>query len=236
VLDIKWGRGAFRETVADAVELGLALRQVARDMGMAAEAVVTDMNQPLGPALGTACEVRAALAVLDGGGDALLRDLSVHLAAVAMRLRGHDRVAAGAALERALADGSARVAWDQLVRAHGGDPDPGRLPRPRERAEVRAAAAGVVHEVDAEALGWVAVEVGAGRRRRDEALDHSAGVEVHARLGDRCERGQPLATVLLGERPVEREAVVERVRRAFTLAEEAVEPPELVLGPVDEIR
>jgi pyrimidine-nucleoside phosphorylase len=100
---------------------------------------------------------------------------------------------------------------------------------------VRSAADGVVAEVDAAALGWVAAEVGAGRRRRDEELDHAAGVVVHARLGDHCERGQPLATVLLGGRSVDREAVLERVRRAFTLAEGPVEPPELILGAVDDI-
>ena len=90
VLDVKWGRGAFRETVAEAHELAAALRQVARDSGVACEALITDMNQPLGRALGTASEVRAAIEILAGAGDPRLREVSVRLSEQAMVLRGID--------------------------------------------------------------------------------------------------------------------------------------------------
>jgi len=233
VLDVKWGSGAFRKTVPEAVELAAALRDVARDAGMACEALITDMNEPLGPALGNACEVREALAVLEGGGDARLREVTLALATEALVLRDHDRDEAAASLERALADGSAREAWDRFVRAHGGDPDPALLESPARTVAVTAPRGGVVSAVDGEALGWVAVDLGAGRRRRDDRLDHAAGLLVHGRIGDEVAEGQPLATLLLGRREVDVPPLVERVREAFVLGDEAPAQGRLVLGTVE---
>ncbi len=235
VLDVKWGTGAFRKTVAEAVELALALRGVARDSGIACEAVVTDMNQPLGPFLGTACEVREALAVLEGGGSARLRQVTLALAEEALALRGRPRAAARSELEHALAGGAARRAWDRMVEAHGGDPDPDRLARPSAVHEAVSPAGGWVAGVDGEALGWIAVEVGAGRRRREDPLAYGAGVEILARIGDRVEAGQPLARLLLGDRPVDAAAAVARLAAAFTLSPEPVTPPRLVLGPPETV-
>jgi len=231
VLDVKWGSGAFRKTVAEAVELAVALRDVARNAGMACEALITDMNQPLGPYLGTACEVREALAVLEGGGSARLREVTLALSEGAMRLRGHDAADARAHLERALDSGAARQAWDLLVEAHGGNPDPSLLARPREERPATAQKAGHVEAIDGEALGWVAVDLGAGRRRRDDTLAHGAGLQVHRSIGDRVETGEALATLLIGERPVEVAPLIRRVREAFRISESPVRPRPVVLGP-----
>ncbi len=235
VLDVKWGSGAFRKTVPEAVELAAALRDVARDAGMACEAVITDMNEPLGPALGNACEVRQALAVLDGGGDARLREVTLALAAEALVLRGWERGEARPRLEQALADGSAREAWDRFVEAHGGDPDPERLPAPSREHPVTAPRGGRVTAVDGEALGFVAVDLGAGRRARTDRLDPAAGLLVHRRIGQDVEAGEPLVTLLLGSRPVDVEALAARVREAFVLDGGAGEPGPLVLGTVDDL-
>lgn len=234
ILDVKWGRGAFRKTVPEAVELAAALRSVARAAGCVCEALITDMNEPLGPALGTTCEVAAAEAVLAGGGDSRLREVSLVLSAEAMVLTGADRNASRARLEGALADGSALAAWHELVRAHGGDPDPERRARPHEVFEVEATHRGVVSAIDGEALGWLAVDVGAGRRRRDEPLAHGAGLEVAVRIGDPVEPGQPLVRVLVGDRPVDRDEVR---RRALATVEigEAASPSPLVMGTVDDL-
>lgn len=235
VLDVKCGSGAFRKTLADGLELASALREVARSSGVSCEAVLTDMSQPLGSALGTACEVRATLEVLSGAGDPRLRELTLRLAAEAMVLRGHDPGVARRRLERALGDGAARERWDRMVVAHGGDPDPGRMAEPAARHDVAAATSGVVTAIDGERLGWVAVEVGAGRRTRDEDLAHGAGVLLRARLGDRVEEGQPLATVLAGERPFDPARVVERVRGAFVIGDGPAVVQPLVHGTVDEV-
>jgi pyrimidine-nucleoside phosphorylase len=235
VLDVKCGRGAFRQTPAEALELARALVGLGRAMGVRTEAILTDMNQPLGPAVGTACEVREALAVLGGGGSRPLRELTVALARVALTLAGRDPATAEGTLAQALDDGSALAAWARVVEAHGGDPDPERLVRPRQIHEVTAPRSGFVTGVAAADLGWVAVDLGAGRRTRDEAIDHGAGLLVHARIGDRVEAGQPLATILLGERAVDVEAAGRRVREAFEIGEEGVEPPPLILGTADEL-
>ncbi len=230
VLDVKWGSGAFRKTVGEAVELAVALRDVARNAGMACEALITDMNQPLGPYLGTACEVREALAVLDGGGSARLREVTLALAEQAMLLQGYAAPGARARLEESLASGAARAAWDHFVEAHGGNSDPSLLAEPREERPVEAGSGGYVAAVDGEALGWAAVDLGAGRRRRDDTLDYGAGLVVLRGIGDRVEVGQPLATLLIGERAVDVEELSRRVREAFEISEEAVEPRPTVLG------
>jgi pyrimidine-nucleoside phosphorylase len=235
VLDVKWGTGAFRSTVDEALEVAAALRRVGRSMGVRTEAVITDMNQPLSPALGTACEVLAAREVLAGGGSDALRELSLALARVAMALGGDEPEPAGRALEAALSDGSALAAWDRIVESHGGDPDPARLPRADRHVEVGSEDAGRVVGVAADSLGWVASELGAGRRSLDEPLDYAAGVLVRARIGDEVEAGQPLATLRVGAREVDLDRLVERVRRAFVIGPERVEPPRLILGTVDEV-
>ena len=235
LLDVKWGSGAFRPTVADATELGRALRSVARDAGTVAEALVTDMNQPLGSSLGTACEVRQAVAALEGGGSPPLVEVTLRLAVEAMALAGCDRAGAEATLRRALDDGTARAAWDRLVVAHGGDPDVSSLPRPRARHRVTASRSGWVTSVDGSALGRAAADLGAGRRRRDEPLDHGAGLDVGVRIGDRVEHGEELATLLLGGRPVDVTEVAARVAAAIAIGDEPVDPPRLILGTVDEV-
>jgi pyrimidine-nucleoside phosphorylase len=235
VLDVKCGRGAFRHTPAEALELARALLELGRGMGVRCEAILTDMNQPLGPALGTACEVREALAVLGGGGSAPLREATMALARIALSLAGRDAATADLLLARAFADGSALAAWERLVEAHGGDPDPDRLARPRLRREVAAPRSGFITGVAAADLGWVAVDLGAGRRSRDEAIDHGAGLLVHARIGDRVAAGQPLGTLLIGERPVDMESAERRVRDAFEIGDEPAEPPPLILGNADEM-
>lgn len=235
VLDVKWGRGAFRKTLAEAVELASALRDVARGMGVAAEATLTDMNEPLGPALGTACEIRAARDVLSGGGSGALREVTLSLARTALELLDRDDRAARDELERALRDGSARAAWDRIVVAHGGDPDPARLASPSSTRTVEARREGWITAVAADRLGWVAVELGAGRRSRDDSIDHGSGLEVHARIGDRIEPGQPLATVLMGKREVDVSEVEASVCEAFTIGDVPVEPPQLILGTVEDV-
>ncbi|MCD4750870.1 MAG: thymidine phosphorylase [Thermoanaerobaculales bacterium] len=235
ILDVKCGSGAFRKTLPEALELAEALRSVARSAGVACEALITEMDQPLGPALGTACEVRQAVEIFEGRGSAPLREVSVRLAEEALVLRGRPRLEARAALEKALDDGSAGAAWEAFVRAHGGDPDPALLAEPRRILEIGAEISGVVAAMDGEALGRAAVEVGAGRRRMDEALDHGAGIEIAVRLGDRVEKGQALARVLVGEREIDRAAVVRKVSEALVVGDLPIEVPPLVYGTPEDL-
>lgn len=235
ILDVKCGSGAFRKSLPDAVQLARALREVARDAGVVCEALLTDMNQPLGPALGNACEVREALAVLRGRGSRDLREVTLRLAEEALVLRGRDRQAARASLNEALDGGAALESWGQFVEAHGGDPDPDLLARPERVVDVCADRPGAVSAIDGESLGRAAVEVGAGRRHRDEMIDHSAGVEVCVRLGDRIDAGQPLARLLFGKRDVDEAALLQRIAQAITLTNDVFDLPPLIHGTPDEL-
>jgi pyrimidine-nucleoside phosphorylase len=228
VLDVKVGSGAFCKTPEAARELAEALVRVAMQAGVNVRAVISDMSQPLGDRLGCASEVRAALEVLAGRGDSRLRDLTLDLAAEALVLAGRKPEAAGAELKRKLAGGAALAAYDAMVRAHGGDPDEARLPRPKSTVVVTTARGGFVASVDAEVLGWVAVTVGAGRRRVGEQVDPAAGVVVRARVGDRVSPGQALATLELGDRQVDAGALAARTADAFLVADEAPEVRPLV--------
>ena len=226
VLDVKWGRGAFRKTLEEARELAEALVSVAQEAGVRVRALITDMNQPLGRQLGCANEVRAALEILNGRGDARLREVTWELALESLVLAGKQRAVAGADLDRVLADGSALRAWNALVTAHGGNPDPDLLPRPRRHVAVTAGASGYLAAVDAESLGWVAVALGAGRRRLADPIDLAAGLSVHCRIGDAVVEGQPLATLEVGERPVAEDALRNRVRGAMMVTPEPPRAPQ----------
>jgi pyrimidine-nucleoside phosphorylase len=228
VLDVKCGSGAFFKTSQAARGLAEALMEVARRAGVEVRALISDMSQPLGDRLGCASEVRAALEVLTGGGDRRLRQLTLELAVDALVLGGQKAEAARAQLEGKLSGGGALAAYQAMVRAHGGDPDEARLARPRATCPVVAPRAGYVSAVDAEALGWIAVALGAGRRRQGDEVDLAAGVKLHARIGDRVSEGEPLLTLELGEREVDAAEMRERGAAAFAIADQAPSPTPLV--------
>ncbi len=232
ILDVKVGNGAFCKTSSQAEELAQALVAVARAAGLPARALLTDMNEPLGRRLGCAAEVREALEVLEGRGSVRLRDVTLALAAKGMALLGREPEQARREALAALESGRARRQWDRIVEAHGGDPDPRQLARPVRLIEVPARHSGYVAAIDAESLGWIAVALGAGRRYKGDRVDDGAGLEVHVGIGDQVTRGQPLATLELGRREVDGEALAQRAAEAFSLLEEPVAPRPLIVAEV----
>jgi pyrimidine-nucleoside phosphorylase len=228
VLDVKQGSGAFCKTREQADALARGLLAAADGAAMPAVALVTDMDEPLGDRLGCASEVRACLEVLEGRGDARLRDLTVALAVEALMLAGRSADEAKAQSAKALQDGSARRRYDDVVRAHGGDPAPELLPRPRRTVTVTAARGGFVQAIASEELGWLAVALGAGRRRQGDSVDLAAGIVIRARRGDRVEPGAPLVTLELGDREVALDSMVARAAAAFTIGDTPPSPAPLV--------
>ncbi len=228
ILDVKVGSGAFCKAAGAARELAAALVGVARAAGLPARAVLTDMNEPLGRRLGCASEVREAIEVLEGRGSGRLREVTLALAAEGMALLGRAPGEARREALLALESGRARREWDRMVEAHGGDPDPSRLALPVRLVEVVAARSGYVANVDAESLGWIAVALGAGRRFNGDRVDDGAGLVVHVRIGDQVTRGQPMATLELGQREVDGEALAVRALAAFSLHEAPVAPGPLI--------
>ena len=228
VLDVKCGSGAFLKTREAASELAKALVGVAEEAGVEVRALISDMTQPLGDRLGGASEVRAALEVLRGSGDSRLRDLTVELAVDALGLAGQAPEAARGMLAQRLSDGAALATYRAMVEAHGGDPDESLLARPRSAVAVTAPRDGYVTTVDGEALGWIAVALGAGRRRWGDDVDPAAGLVVEARTGARVTAGQNLATLELGDRQVDVDGLRSRAAAAFEIGGSPPAPSPLV--------
>jgi pyrimidine-nucleoside phosphorylase len=222
VLDVKAGRGAFMRTIAEARELGRALVRTARRAGLPTVALITDMSVPIGKTIGNALETREAIEVLRGEGPRDTRELTLLLGAEMLVLGRRARGLADARrmLERALADGSALERFRRMVEAHGGDvrvvDEPARLPRAKVRLPLLAPRSGVLTAADPLELAWVAVGLGAGRTRADQAVDPGAGIELCQQVGDRVERGEPLAYLSAAKRSLV-EAERGRAARAFRI-------------------
>jgi pyrimidine-nucleoside phosphorylase len=238
VLDVKVGVGAFMQSLEAAKELARMMVSIGRGAGVKVVALLSDMNQPLGNAVGNALEVREAIATLRGGGPADFVEHCSLVAAHMLRLAGkaadleHARGQAAAAMR----DGSGLAKFRALVQAQGGDPatidDPDRLPRARLMEEIRAEADGYLAGVHAAEIGLASVALGAGRAKKEDPVDHAVGVVVHHKVGDRITPGDLLATVHANDPDRLAEAAA-RVRAAHQTRPEPVEPLPLFYGVVD---
>jgi thymidine phosphorylase len=190
VLDVKFGNGAFMQDIDRARELARTMVALGTDSGVATTALLTDMNVPLGLAIGNANEVRESVEILAGGGPADVRELTLALAREMLALAGQP----DADVEKALDDGRAMDSWKAMIRAQDGDPDAA-LPAPRETHIVRSAVDGVVTRMDALPFGVAAWRLGAGRARAEDPVIHAAGIDLAVKPGDRVSAGQPLFTL-----------------------------------------
>jgi len=190
VLDVKFGSGAFMRDPARARELAETMVALGQDAGVAIRALLTNMNVPLGLAIGNANEVRESVEVLAGGGPADVVELTVALAREMLELAG----VADADVEAALRDGRAMDSWRAMIAAQGGDPD-APLPTPRETDVVRAERDGVVVAMEALPFGIAAWRLGAGRARKEDPVLHGAGIDLHVKPGAAVTAGDPLFTL-----------------------------------------
>ncbi|MBE7448028.1 MAG: thymidine phosphorylase [Kofleriaceae bacterium] len=233
VLDCKVGAGAFMKDATRARALCAAIRAIGHAAGKAVTCVLTDMDAPIGHAVGNALEIAESIDVLSGGGPADTRELTVVLGGEMLLLAGVARTAdeGQARIAHALDDGSALAVFRRVVAAQGGDPAvcdrPGEvLPRARHQWPVRAPRAGAIAAIDAEDVGMAALVLGAGRRTKDDVIDPAAGVVLACGLGDRVTAGQPLATLHanLAEDDPRVAAATARFLGAIHLADDAPPP------------
>jgi pyrimidine-nucleoside phosphorylase len=217
VLDVKVGSGAFMKTLPDARTLAKTMMGIGQAMGRRVVALLTDMEQPLGRTVGNALEVIEAQDVLRGRGPADLTECTYALGAEMLVL---GKVASGvhearAMLRRAVEDGAGLAKWRQIIERQGGDPrvvdDESLLPGAKGEAVLEAAAGGHLCTVDTEAVGRAAVELGAGRLRKEDAIDPAVGFTLLKRVGDRVEKGEPLVRIHFN-----REDKVEPVKARLT--------------------
>lgn len=190
VLDVKVGSGAFMKDIQQARELAEVMVGLGQDAGVTTSALLTNMDTPLGLTVGNACEVEESVEVLAGGGPADVVELTLELARVMLRNSGVDADPA-----EALKDGRAMDKWRQMISAQGGDPDAA-LPVARETHTVLAPQAGTLTRLDALSVGVASWRLGAGRARKEDAVQLAAGIKLHAKPGDTVTEGQPLMTLM----------------------------------------
>ncbi len=228
VLDVKVGRGAFMKTLDDARRLAESMVRIGEAMGKRVVAFLTRMEEPLGRMVGNACEVEESMDVLMGRGPSDVEELVEVLGGAMLEIgRGLGEREGREAIRTSLRDGTALAKWEAMVRAHGGDL--GALPKPTGETPLRAREAGYVQAIDGLEVGRVGVLLGAGRTRSDDVLDLRVGIRVDAPRGAWVEAGQPLATVLHGDRGGPSDEVMERLDRAFVRGSEPPAPAPLVL-------
>lgn len=242
VLDVKVGVGAFMSTVTEARELATMMVEIGKLAGRNVVALISDMNQPLGNAVGNALEVAEAIETMRGGGPADFREHSLAIAAHMMRIYGRGRRWADLAGNRDyLADqldsGAAMAKFREMVVAQGGDvsmvDEPSRLPRAKIVEQVVASQSGYVEWVDALEIAIAAFGLGAGRERKQDRIDLAVGVEVRVNVGDKVNRGDVLAVIHANDS----ETLMlnrERVEHAFRYSEDVVEPLRLFYGVVGD--
>ena len=194
VLDVKFGSGAFLKHIDQSRELARTMVALGEDAGVATSALLTNMNVPLGRAIGNANEVRESVEVLAGGGPADVVELTLALAREMLALAGQPDADVSSALE----DGRAMDTWRAMILAQDGDPDAA-LPVARETHVVTAHRSGVLVEQQALPFGIAAWRLGAGRARQQDPVQHAAGIDLHAKPGDTVTEGQPLFTLSADE-------------------------------------
>lgn len=238
VLDVKTGHGAFMKKEEDAVRLAKAMVSIGTQVGRETVAVISDMNQPLGFAVGNALEVKEAIDTLRGEGPADLTELSLTLGAQMVLLAGaaSTYAEARALLEAKLKDGSALEKFRAFIRGQHGDAsvvdDPDRLPKAQYRIEIPSPADGTVTAVLAEEIGLAAMKLGAGRATKEDRIDHAVGVVLHKKIGEPVQKGTPLATLHAND--LSRiEEVKAQVLAAYAISPQPTAVPKLVRGIVN---
>jgi pyrimidine-nucleoside phosphorylase len=233
VLDVKIGDGAFMKTIEDARILAEQMVDLGRRAGRDVVCLLTDMDQPLGNAVGNALEVKEAVATIRGRGPEDFTELVLAACSRLLALSdlGIDLEEGRRRAQRAMSDGTAFAAYEGWIRAQGGDPDLGRLPAADVVEEVVAHRDGVVTRVDALAIGVAALELGAGRRTKEDDVDHAVGIVCRAKRGDAVSKGQLLAEVHARDEASVAHTVA-AVLGAYELGSEPPRPQRIVLDVI----
>lgn len=233
VLDVKTGSGAFMKTLDDSLALAREMVRIGNGAGRRTMAVVSDMDQPLGRAVGNALEVKEAIDTLRGQGPEDFMELCMTLGSRMLIVGGRagDEREARDMLERAVASGAALDKLAALVKAQGGDPaavyDTDLLPAAVHVEPIRACTDGYIRHIQCDEIGVCSLLLGGGRETKDSRIDLSVGLVLTAKVGDYVKAGEPLAYIHYND-PVRAEAAIERFHRAYTLEREPVRAPRLI--------
>jgi pyrimidine-nucleoside phosphorylase len=240
VMDVKVGRGAFMKDDPSARKLARSIVDNGNANGLKTEALLTEMNAPLGRAIGNSLEVIECIETLKGRGPKDVEDLSVELAARMVRLAGlaANNEVARTKVRAALSSGAGLEKLRQVIELQGGDPkvldDVKRLPTAPNQIDVTSDRAGFLTDVDAEQVGIASMILGAGRERAEDHVDHAVGIVLHKRLGDKVSANEPLATLHVRENADDAKLgrALVLLRKACTIADTLVPAKPLIIDDV----
>lgn len=238
VLDVKTGDGAFMKTVDDSIKLAQAMVKIGNNVGRKTMAIISDMSQPLGFAIGNALEVQEAIDTLKGNGPADLNELCYTLGSQMVVVGGKAETIeqARTMLEEVVANGAALEVLKKFIAAQGGDAsvvdDPTRLPQAKFKIDVPAKQAGYVAKIEADDIGTAAMLLGAGRATKESVIDLAVGLVLHKKVGDQVAQGESIMTIHANTENVE--DVLEKIYAHFHISTEKVEAPKLIEAIITE--
>ncbi len=232
VLDVKTGDGAFMKTVEEARALAKSMVAIGKQVGRNTVAIISDMSQPLGYAIGNALEVKEAIETLKGQGPADLTELCLVLGSKMIVAGGkvNSLEEARTMLEAVIADGSALELFGKLIEAQGGNAqiiqDTSLLPTATHQIEVPAPTSGYIAKMEADDIGVAAMLLGAGRATKDDEIDLAVGIVLTKKIGDTVQQGEPLAIIHSNTQDVERS--ISLIQKHITISDDPVSSPQLI--------
>lgn len=236
VLDVKTGAGAFMKDLDDAKELAQAMVEIGNNVGRKTMAIISDMSQPLGYAIGNALEVKEAIATLRGEGPLDLQELCLTLGSnmVLLAEKAKTLEEARNLLEEAIQSGKAIDKFKTFLAAQGGDPsvveDLQKLPSASFQYKFEASQDGWITNIVADEVGKAAMLLGAGRATKDSTIDLAVGLVFHKKIGDLVKKGESLVTIHSNAEDIH--TVVELLEKSFTISHEKVTPPPLIYDAI----
>lgn len=239
VLDVKFGSGAFMKSINDAKKLAETLVNIGEQFGKETIAYLTNMDQPLGNTIGNWLEVKECIDCLNGNGPTDVIEITHTLAGTMIYLGGKaDNISKGIEMSRnAVKDGSALQKWIDIVEEHGGDiryiKDPESYPAASHIKAVKADVKGIITGMDTYLVGMASLELGAGRKSKEEHVDPQAGIVLHKKTGDSVEIGETFATLFTNKQE-SLISSIELLKSAFTMGEGVVKPFRLITHKVDK--
>jgi pyrimidine-nucleoside phosphorylase len=228
VLEVTCGDGAFMKSEKDAIRLAETMVQIGKHVGRKTSAVITDMSQPLGFAIGNALEIKEAIDTLQGNGPSDLEELVYELGSRMVMLAGRapNLNDARNQLEKALKQGLAFAKFKQFIENQGGDPSvadhPEQLPQADFQIELPAKASGVIAALKADQIGLAAMLLGAGRATKDDTINHGTGIVLHKKVGDPVVKGESLLTIHSDSKQIDQ--VKQKLYQNITIAQRANQP------------
>jgi len=238
VLDVKTGNGAFMQTLEDSRALANSLVSIGKGYGIKTTALITDMNQPLGSAIGNWFEMEESIRGLKGEGPEDLMDVTYSLGAEILKMSDPD-LSTEAAIDlqvQTVTDGSAFEKLKRITELQGGDPkvldDPQNYPKAKFSGVIKAPRSGYLSEIDTMALGFAGIQLGAGRRKITDEIDQSSGMYIHSRLGDVLAEGEEILSIYSNDEKALNE-VLKIGMNFFSISSDIPELPPLILERID---